>query len=103
MQSIHGDHQPSGVGFGGPPWLHGNKLEIYTIHRDKEIEDSILNTAQSFWADYVVPRVPPPIDESESYTRYLSKCHKIGNQTFIPADPEMERVALDLKAVQTCS
>jgi predicted phage-related endonuclease len=88
-----------------PAWdlavlFHGNKLEIYTIYRDQDIEHSILNAAQSFWNDYVVPKIPPPVDESAQYGKYLSKCHAIGNQTIIPATPEIEAVALDLKRVQ---
>ena len=33
----------------------------------------VLEAAESFWRDYVEPRIPPPVDGSESWSRYLKE------------------------------
>jgi predicted phage-related endonuclease len=76
-----------------PAWdvavlFSGNKLEIYTVHRDMEVEANIIQAADWFWHYHVEPKVPPPIDGSESCGRYLAKRYALGNQTFIESPPD---------------
>jgi predicted phage-related endonuclease len=78
----------------------GNRLEIYTLHRNREMEGQIINAATWFWKTHVEPRVPPPIDGSESCSRYLAKKYLIGNQTYIDATPDIELEAHNLMVAQ---
>lgn len=78
----------------------GNRLEIFTVHRNRELEEQILTAAAWFWNTHIVPHVPPPIDGSESCSRWLAKKYGIGNQTFIEASDEAVAAAITLRTVQ---
>lgn len=45
----------------------------YTIERDAELEDILVEAADRFWRDHVVTRRPPPPDGSRQYTEWLRK------------------------------
>ena len=51
----------------------GNTLEQFHVSRDPELEASMVEVASAFWHDYILKRVEPPVDETESYGRYLAK------------------------------
>lgn len=51
----------------------GNKLERFTVQRDPILEASMIEACRDFWFSYVQKGIEPPIDESESYGRYLAK------------------------------
>lgn len=44
---------------------------IYLIERDRELEELCVDAAHTFWTSYVVPRVLPPPDGSDSYAADL--------------------------------
>ena len=78
----------------------GNRLEIFTLRRNPEIEEQILAAAKWFWETHVVPKVPPPVDGSESYTRYLAKKYALGSQTYIEPTNEIVYAATSLRDAQ---
>lgn len=49
----------------------GNDLRIYRIHRHAEIEAVILESAERFWNDHVLARVPPPLGSTDTAAEYL--------------------------------
>lgn len=51
----------------------GNKLEQFQVKRDPDLERDLIAAAREFWFEFVQKRVEPPIDESESYGRYLAR------------------------------
>lgn len=48
-------------------------LRIYVIRRDPEVFADLLAINDAFWANHVLPRVPPPLDDSEGAGRWLSR------------------------------
>jgi putative phage-type endonuclease len=51
----------------------GAKLNIHTLDRDRELEDMLIEQLLDWWNTYVIPDVPPPLDGSDAWTRYLGK------------------------------
>jgi putative phage-type endonuclease len=78
----------------------GNRLEIFTIARDRELEDLCLNAGADFWHNNVLKQLAPPVDGSESWKRHLSNIYAVGNQTMIETTPEIEVAAEALRFAQ---
>lgn len=78
----------------------GNRLEVFTVARDAELEALCLNAAADFWNNNVLNQVMPPVDGSESWKAHLSKIYAIGNQTFIETTDEIETAAEQLRFAQ---
>jgi putative phage-type endonuclease len=51
--------------------IGGNDLRIFTIERDRELEQSLLVSADSWWTAHIEHRVPPAIDGGEGSSEYL--------------------------------
>lgn len=67
-----------------PAWnfavlFSGSKLEEFRVVRDRDLEREMVEAARGFWNDHVLKQVPPPIDESESYGRYLARRFSLNN------------------------
>jgi predicted phage-related endonuclease len=71
------------------PLFSGHKLSRYIIPRDAQFEKDCYEVARVFWHDYVIPRIEPPIDQTESYGRYLAKRFSLGTGIVI-TDPSPE-------------
>jgi predicted phage-related endonuclease len=61
-----------------PAWniavlFSGSDLQHYRVVRDLDLERDTIEACRQFWEDYCVKQVPPPIDATESYGRYLAK------------------------------
>lgn len=50
-------------------------LRILNVPFDSGYFDDLRYLAHKFWTDFVLKRVPPPVDESKNYARYLAKRH----------------------------
>jgi predicted phage-related endonuclease len=40
--------------------IGNNDLRLFTIKRDKELEELVIGHAKSFWNDHVITKIPPP-------------------------------------------
>lgn len=66
---------------GYPVWdvaavFGGNDLRIYTLERDKELEEMIIDAAHNFWTNHVLKNIAPEMDYSHpSSSEFLSKVH----------------------------
>jgi predicted phage-related endonuclease len=54
-------------------WCGADQLLVYTIERDREFGQYILDQAESIWQKYFVPRVRPPIGGSKISTEWLKQ------------------------------
>lgn len=43
----------------------------YTVEHNKKLEHRLVQMAMDFWAEHVVPGIPPECDGSEQYARYI--------------------------------
>lgn len=79
----------------------GNSLEQFHVSRDPELESEMIEAARTFWFDNVLKRVEPPIDESESYGRYLARKYSLATGTVINnPSPELLDAASSLKTAE---
>lgn len=60
----------------------GQKFVVYTIRRDQQIFDDMLNEADAWWKGYVVADIPPP-PESEDDARRLWRSHVAGRERIV--------------------
>lgn len=66
----------------------GNTLQQFHVKRDAQLERDMIEAARSFWFDNVVKQVEPPIDESESYGRYLARKFSLSTGAVIKNPPQ---------------
>jgi putative phage-type endonuclease len=78
----------------------GNSLQSYRVERDDGLVKALIEAGRAFWNDHVLTQVPPPIDESEAYGRYLARKFSIGNGNLVPCTPDISEHALLLKMAQ---
>lgn len=76
--------------------LHGGfKFSIYQLRRDLELERSMLEQLRDWWHSYVVKKVEPPLDASESWGNYLAQKYPFNRGPIVQADenknPELMR------------
>lgn len=88
-----------------PTWdlavlFSGSRLGIYTIHRNFELEKLLIEAGRQFWHDHVEQQVPPPIDGSESWSRYLTDRFRIGTERVIEVNPSTDEGASFLKHLE---
>lgn len=81
--------------------LHGGyKFAIYRLRRDLDLEKAMLDQLRAFWHDYVLKRIPPPIDSSIAWTEYLAKMYPANRGEIVEVDPK-EHVEL-MRHVHNC-
>jgi putative phage-type endonuclease len=80
--------------------FNGNTLAQYRVVHDEQLIRDLMTAAGAFWHDHVLMHIPPPIDESESYGRYLARRFSLGTENLVPCTPEIEDEAHRLKAVE---
>jgi putative phage-type endonuclease len=51
----------------------GNTLERFHIPRDPELEKNMVEVARDFWNENVLKQIPPKIDETVAYGKYLAR------------------------------
>jgi len=86
-----------------PAWnvavlFSGSDLQQYRVVRDLDLERDAIAACREFWEEYVVKRVEPPIDESESYGRYLARKFSLNSGAIIKnPSPEIVEWTLAMK------
>lgn len=71
----------------------GNRLECFTIHRDQQLDEIILDKVGEWWERHIVQDTPPPMDGSKRTTDYLAKRFAKQTELIIPAKPETVAIA----------
>ena len=67
--------------------LHGGfKFAIYQLRRDLEMERSMLEQLREWWDAYVVKKVEPPLDASESWGNYLATKYPFNRGPLVKVD-----------------
>jgi predicted phage-related endonuclease len=79
------------------PFFNGNHLETFRIRRDFDLEGELIEAGRAFWHDNVLAGVPPKVDESESYGRYLGRKYSLGTKTEVPCTPLIETLAIRMR------
>lgn len=66
--------------------IDGTDFQIFTVSRDREIEQSLLEIVQEFWSKYVLTDTPPPLSEGESRREYLAKRFRGGRPDLVEVE-----------------
>lgn len=77
--------------------IAGCTPEVWEVPRDTEVQAELLRIGQEFWEQHVVPRIPPPVDASESCTEYLTKRFRKNNGLMVHC-AEARELAEEYKA-----
>ena len=81
--------------------LHGGaKFAIYTLNRNREVEIEMIRLLCDWWDRHVVADVPPPIDGSESATRYLANEFRRNARPLADANEVETKLALELGRIR---
>lgn len=54
----------------------GDDIDVHRVERDQELIDSLIEAAVAFWTDNVQAGVPPEVDGTDAYRRYLAALHE---------------------------
>jgi len=82
------------------PLFSGNRLETFRVERNDALIRELIEACEQFWHDHVLKGVPPPVDESASYGRYLAQKFSLANGEILPATEEITTWALSLREAQ---
>jgi putative phage-type endonuclease len=63
-------------------------LKVYRVPADPVLYDQLIVVAMDFWERHVLLRVPPVVDDSASYRRYLEEKFPRGEDKEVVATPE---------------
>lgn len=66
----------------------GNKMRTWTVSRDPAVEAMLEEEGEKFWRTYVIPRVAPPLDASDSAAKWLKKRFSSHVEEIRDASPE---------------
>ena len=78
----------------------GQELRVYRLTRDLALEADILDRLADFWARYVQPRTPPPVDGSPAWSEHLKRAFQKASELVVPADHATAEYAVALAGVK---
>lgn len=77
--------------------LGGQDYRVYSLDRDPDLEQFLVEAALRFWHEHVVREIPPPIDASASASRFLSTYFARTNGKLLSSTPVTDVWAERLK------
>lgn len=75
-------------------------LRIYTIHRDHELEQQLIDKVNDFWSRYVETNTPPPVDGSSSAREWLARRYPNSSREMITPDAALVDLVRRLSLVE---
>ncbi len=79
------------------PLFSGNTLGHYQVKFDPQLAKDMYEAARAFWFDFVVPKVEPPIDQTESYGRYLARRFSLNTGKILQPTPDIIKWTSEMK------
>jgi putative phage-type endonuclease len=81
-------------------WLGPRDLRIYTILRDVELEENLVDRCRRFWTENVLGNVAPDVSPEQADAEFFKKRFPIAMGGIRPATPEEEALAFHLEAAR---
>lgn len=75
-------------------------LRVYSINRDAELQGWLLMEARRWWAEHVVPRVPPALDGSSTAAAWLKRRFPANTRPLRQATLDEDLKLLELRQVE---
>jgi len=82
-------------------WLGPKDLRIYTILRDEELEETLIERCRRFWAENVLRGVPPEVTAEQADADFFKKRFPVAMGGVRPATPEEAALAFHLEAARS--
>ena len=79
--------------------IGGNDYKEFYIERDLDDQDLIKETAEKFWKENVLKNIPPMLDGSDSYSKYLLEQSEKENDEVVELD-ELTSKASEYKEIK---
>lgn len=76
--------------------IGGQDYRVYHAHRNQNLIDLLVDSANDFWNSYIVPETPPPLDASKGADDYLKSFFPTSRGNIIRATHDMDEIARDL-------
>ena len=76
-------------------------MRRYFVYPDAELFGMLSESAERFWVDHIVKKVPPPVDGSEGYAAWLAEHFPQSKGALLPETPAARGLALQLKSVRS--
>ncbi len=73
-----------------------DEYRVFTLHRDKELEDRIVGYARNWYEKYIISMTPPDVDNSKGCSINLGRHFKQKSDDFVEATKQDEALAKDL-------
>jgi putative phage-type endonuclease len=80
--------------------LRDMRLRVYHLTHDPELYEALVAEAVRFWTEHVLTGIPPAIDGTEEYRRYLSARYPADDGIEMVATPELALLVDDLAGVR---
>lgn len=72
--------------------IGGSDFRVYSLHRDHELESNLVSAVCGFWHGNVEASVPPPVDHTRDFRRYLERRWPGAREDYAQADTDTERL-----------
>lgn len=73
-------------------------IDTFTVERDQDLIEALRAAALDFWTRHVTKRVPPEIDGTDAYRRYLATRHRTTSEVELVATAEQVLLLDELRA-----
>jgi putative phage-type endonuclease len=80
--------------------IGGNEYQEYTVLRDDELIEQLVEGCRSFWFDNVLAKVPPPLDDSIGYRDFLIRRYPAAMSSFKQASDDAEKLVASLRKMK---
>jgi len=72
----------------------------FSVAYDPEIGGAVIEAAEAFWAKHVLADIPPPVDASDEWKRFLGSRRQT-SKDLVSATPETEATAFKLRSIES--
>lgn len=66
------------------------EFRIYRVMRDDELIASLIEKGREFWENHIIPQIPPPVNDSPGWDKFIKKSFPKDELPIIQATAEMD-------------
>lgn len=81
--------------------IGGQDYRVYHAHRNQNLIDLLIDSANDFWNRHVVPEIPPPLDATDGANDYLKSFFPKSQGNIIKANEDVSVIAYKLHQTKT--
>lgn len=89
--------------------IGGSSFRTFTIEKDRELEQLLVDAVETFWSEHVETDTPPPVADPEERRRYLlarypgsesQRCRLVNDPIVAAAAERLREIDADVKALE---